>query len=124
MEATRRSFLKGLFAVTAVAATGLPNLAPALPRIVGDGVHDDWAGLQACFDGEPFRIENESVVALEGRLSGGTFRISKTLLINGKGEFSIENVTFLGYGTKDRPMLDIRNSRGFRFVNCSFDTRG
>lgn len=81
----RRSFLQGVLALTAAAAAG-PQLAlaeQALPTIYGDGVHDDWAGLQAMFSGKPFRVDNEVVVAEEGVVHGGNFLLSRPLRISG-----------------------------------------
>ena len=78
MQATRRSFLKGALALTTIAASGIPALAE-IPRIYGNGVHDDAPGLQALFDGLPVEIENERIVAVEGRVENGTFALSRTV---------------------------------------------
>lgn len=82
---TRRAFLGGVLALmaTPVIAKALITEAPqaALPIIRGDGVHDDWAGLQALFRGEPFEVQAEGFTATEGLLSRGIFRVSQTLLL-------------------------------------------
>jgi hypothetical protein len=81
----RRSFLKCTAAVGAVAA--LAPVLSALPRVVGDGVHNDWPGLQAALDGKPF-IDVSGLVNItcDGEktmhLGAGTFRISETLFNN------------------------------------------
>lgn len=82
---TRRAFLGGVLALmaTPVIAKALPLTEPvALPLIRGDGIHDDWAGLQALFRGEAFALEAEGdFTATAGLLSRGTFRVSQTLLL-------------------------------------------
>lgn len=75
----RRSFLRGVLALTV--APSLPLVGVALPRIVGDGVHDDTDGLQALFAGQPFVVDSEVVRAQAGLVSGGTFRLTRTLVI-------------------------------------------
>lgn len=78
IELSRRSFLRGVLALSVTPA--LAKL-PMLPTIYGDGVHDDLPGLQAMIDGEPFHIENGGFVASEGEISGGQFILSRTLRI-------------------------------------------
>ena len=65
-------------AVATVAVGKVTNLF--LPRIVGDGIHDDTAGLQAAINGEEFVSEKASCIS-PGRiyLGPGTYRISDTL---------------------------------------------
>lgn len=92
MDISRRSFLGGAIAATVVAVS--PALALAnLPVIYGDGIHDDWAGLTAFFNGKPFVIEGEGFTASEGRLFGGRFLLSQTLHI-GPGNFTVNNCGF------------------------------
>lgn len=87
MNLSRRSFLGGALAL--VAATALPADAFAQgPLIVGDGVHDDTAGLQALLDGQPFRVAGSGYpmqLLNDGRavISGGNFAISDTLCFRG-----------------------------------------
>jgi hypothetical protein len=53
----RRSFLRGLFAAPAIIAVDrLMPIKPWLPVIYGDGIHDDWAGLQALLNSEDVDI--------------------------------------------------------------------
>jgi hypothetical protein len=81
-------------------APALPRLlrledfgAVALPVIKGDGVHDDWAGLQALFNNEPFVVENEGILASSGLLRLGVFKISRTLRVH--GDFAIHGSKFM-----------------------------
>lgn len=92
MNTTRRTFLRGLFTVTALAVTGLPALASDIPTIYGDGIRDDWAGLQAFVDGKPFRIEGEVIRASGGVMTGGHMRISKALAFRGPNTTRIRGV--------------------------------
>lgn len=59
MDLSRRSFLRGALAAPAVVAAA--SLMPVraierllIPRLWGDGVHDDTAALQAVLDGRPY----------------------------------------------------------------------
>ncbi len=61
MELSRRSFLRGLVAVSAAAIVPALPVHEAWPRIVGDGVHDDADGLQAAIDGKPFTCAKKLV---------------------------------------------------------------
>ena len=86
MDLSRRGFLRGLAGAAAVAV-----LAPVvelvaretLPRIVGDGIHDDTAGLQAAIDGKPFASDVVKVIDRDGWrtvvLGSDEYRISKAL---------------------------------------------
>ncbi len=54
MDISRRFFLAGLIALAGVKGSPLvASVANNLPEIVGDGVHDDSAGLSALFKNEP-----------------------------------------------------------------------
>ena len=82
MNLSRRSFLGGAIALTAaVAITGPLKL---LPRIIGDGVHNDAPGLNALFRGEPVSIENKGVKLLSNskcEISGGIFNLEETIVV-------------------------------------------
>jgi len=92
-QVSRRSFLGGALAATALASVPLAGDLTA-PIIYADGVNDDTAGLQALFDGKPFRVRNTAIVAMHrhGRtiLSGGHYLISDTLRMHSR--VVIENV--------------------------------
>lgn len=96
-DLNRRSFLRGLFTVAAVSiAPALPMHAD-LPRIVGDGIHDDTAGLQAALDGRPFVCEGDIVSsATEVTITGGEYKLSKTLRTPVDRYFRITNARFDG----------------------------
>ena len=78
---TRRFFLGGAIALT-VAARAIPISAP---RIVGDGVHDDTAGLQALLSNEPYECDLPNVgwLSNSGRIyiQGGIFRLTDIIYI-------------------------------------------
>lgn len=83
MDLNRRSFLGGMIAAFGVAS--LPAIASTVPVpvIYGDCIHDDTDGLQALFDGKPFRVAG-SAETMAVRRRGyiqleGTFKISRTL---------------------------------------------
>lgn len=86
----RRSFLKGVLSVAA-ASLVIPTLCLSEdePLIMGDGVYDDYAGLQAAFDGKPFSVaEGMTVIADQNyvMISGGNFLISRGLKL-GRSNF-------------------------------------
>jgi len=79
MNLSRRLFLGG--AIATVGASIVPAFA-SVPTIYGDGIHDDWAGIDALWRGKPARILNDAVsVRPDGlvEMVGGQFRVSKTL---------------------------------------------
>lgn len=57
-------------------------LFASAPRIVGDGIHDDFAGLQAALDGKPFMADD--VVVRDATtifLRRGTYRLTHKLVV-------------------------------------------
>jgi len=79
MNLSRRLFLGGAIALAGAAI--IP--AQAMPRIVGDGVHDDADGINALIAGKPVSIEN-TYLALnsDGRIwfnEGGRFLLGKSI---------------------------------------------
>ena len=82
MEIGRRNFLRGALSLVALSVTPVVALAaPDLPRIVGDGIHDDSAGFNAAINGKPF-ICDGCVVVADGdtvRLGAGTFRMASPI---------------------------------------------
>jgi hypothetical protein len=88
MDMNRRKFF-ALTAATAVwaaipgpAAAALAEACPDLPVLVGDGVNDDAAALNAAIKGLPFEDRSGGMVWIENdtlRISGGTFRVTETI---------------------------------------------
>lgn len=82
MEVSRRVFLGG--AIAASCAVALPGALTAMPTIYGDGIHDDWEGMDALCNGRPVRMLTDTIsVRPNGLIEmiSGDFRLSKTLRI-------------------------------------------
>ena len=63
MTISRRFFLAGLIALAGVKGSPLvASVANNLPEIVGDGMHDDSAGLSALFKNEPVIFSKDRFV--------------------------------------------------------------
>ena len=82
MSMNRRSLLRGLFAAPAIVAIGsimpvkvIEHFASVVPKLWGDGIHDDSAALQYLID---------NAVGGMVRLPSGIFRVSNTLHV-GRG---------------------------------------
>lgn len=124
VDVTRRFFLGGALAVAA--ASVLPTTALAfspVPVIVGDGIHDDADGLQAMFDGKPFRCET-TIICDKGdfNLDGGRFFITKSLRIDGKGKaFSFCNGHIIADIKEGDCVLEIKNADKVLIRNNTFD---
>lgn len=84
METDRRSFLKGLLTVAAVAVMPKPALAD-YPVLHGDGIHDDTAALQTMVNGGKIIIEGSVVdTTISPALCHDMrFLLSDTLTFNG-----------------------------------------
>jgi hypothetical protein len=95
MTISRRSFLNGALSLSVV--TVAPSFAAPVPQIYGDGVNDDWSGLQAMFDGQPFEVHGDPgrFIAKSGHVEGGTFLLRRGLYINSKN-VTITNCEFIG----------------------------
>jgi len=121
---SRRSFLGGVLALS-VAAAAAPVLALAdVPVIYGDGVHDDWAGLQAMFDGRPFRVtDGAALVATEGVLNGGIFSLSKTLVIRGS-HITIQRAAFNAADDFEGEAMLRVHGDGCVIAHCVINGRG
>lgn len=86
MNMSRRLFLGG--AIATVGAAALPKALAATPTIWCDGLHDDWAGIDALWNGRPARIMTDTIqVRPDGlvEMVGGVFRLSRTLRVIGGG---------------------------------------
>lgn len=114
MLATRRSFLRGALSVLALPVLPKLALAGALPVIYGDGERDDWAGLQAMFNGEPFHVEAADIVAdAEGmKLFGGVYRLSRTLVINSAATLVRPRFRMALDFDEDEPLLHLGRDAG------------
>lgn len=86
MDMNRRSFLRGLLTVTAVSMAPASVLDAGLPRIVGDGIHDDTAGIQAAINGRPF-VADGVVVRNQSRVTfgPGSFRMTAPFEVETSG---------------------------------------
>lgn len=94
VELSRRLFLGG--AIALVGAAVLPRMVLSAPVVWGDGIHDDWAGLDALFNGRKAQILTDSVTisaAKEVHMLHGNFILSRTLRLR-----------------TDSPRIIIRNS--------------
>jgi hypothetical protein len=96
---TRRTFLRGLIAAPAIVAAS--NLMPIsvrtfIPSLVGDGIADDTAALQAMINSA---AANRTWLDLHNR----TYRISRALLL--PHETRITRGRIVGPG--DEPIFDI-----------------
>lgn len=98
VDISRRLFLGGAIAVVAAAVVSRP--ADAVPRIVGDGVHDDAAGLNALFNGMPVQIDNECVQAMDGviALSAGHFLIGSPITVTRRRDIIVSGGFFEARG--------------------------
>lgn len=88
MVVSRRFFLGGLVAAPAIIAIdNLMPVRPWMPVLYGDGIHDDWAGLQALVNGEAVDIRAKVVPAYLGAPELGftsmrnTYSLSRELLM-------------------------------------------
>jgi len=87
IDITRRSFLRGIVAVsaTAVIANKLP--LPNCPILYSDGFHDDAPALNALLRGDEIKIESELVQITSGEfcaIKGGNFLINNTVIFCNK----------------------------------------
>jgi hypothetical protein len=93
MNITRRYFLNGVIAVT---AGQLIKPSFARPRIYGNAMDDDTAGLNAFFAGEPFLVDDTSLILGEGHLIGGKFKISDRLILYDRARINGSCFTLIG----------------------------
>lgn len=97
MNPSRRSFLLGAAAVTAVMASPaiLKALdAAALPILHGDGIHDDAPALQSLMNGG-WAQSPAGEIFKKPRLRGGTYLIKTTLKVSGRDQVFIEDATII-----------------------------
>ncbi len=121
VDLTRRSFLGGLLAVTAVAIVKPPKFNN-YPVLYMDGERDDAPALQAMLDCEPYIVEGELITGqTKAHISGGEYRIGSTLNIN-RDSTIIEGATFIG--NFDGYMMQSYNVNNIYIANCLFDCTG
>lgn len=129
----RRSFLRGMLVVTAVAIVPTAALKAMeaikpLPILYGDGIGDDTAALQALFDGKAFRTLDGFVgIAEECRLADAHLSVSSMLSIGQKRGMLISDCVF-------EAVQDFKGPTMFAFVgvqdaeatiaNCMFVYQG
>lgn len=123
MNLSRRSFLRGVITcAAAVAVAKIAPLLPSLPKIVGDGIHDDSPGLNALFAGEPFEAVADCVKVSNANhitLSNGIFRLCQPLVI--KRDFTIIMNSDFYFDGVEGPMLDCTSlKQGAYIANCGF----
>lgn len=95
MQMSRRFFLGGVLALAAtpvIVRVVSPLLIAPKPIIWGDGIHDDWEGLQALLNGQEFEVKEGAFVASAGLIRNGRFRITNALDLG--GDFQIEGCKF------------------------------
>lgn len=110
-DLSRRGFLKVLFA--AGIATAIPvslDKAIGLPIIMGDGVHDDTAGLNAALSGKPFVAHDDCVRVAGGVVTlMGHYRITDTLHLNSGSVTSLRG-GFIESFAASGPVLHVHGS--------------
>lgn len=124
MAVTRRGLLTGLGAfLAAPAIVRASNLMPVkdwLPRIIGDGIHDDWEGLQAALNGEPFQAIGPIFSDAGGvHLNGGVYLVTRPLVF-GKRQVDWANsvIQFREVASAGLDMRNISPAYPIRMSNC------
>lgn len=125
IDISRRSFLRGIIAVsaTAVITPKLQSLKllDTCPILYSDGIHDDAPALNALLRREEVRIENDLVKVANGEwcsISGGNFLINDTITIANKF-FHIKNSSFKTgpLFAREKPMIYVTESGAFGNLN-------
>lgn len=122
MDLSRRGFLRGLAGAAAVAVLAVPVVElvarETVPRIVGDGIHDDTAGLQAAVDGKPFVSDVVKVIEVDGRrtvlLGNGEYQISKAMELVDVNDLTIDGGTMVAEGDCAVSLKGICRNLSFR----------
>lgn len=90
----RRNFLHGLLTVAAASIVPLAAQDTDVPKIVGDGVHDDAPGINAAINGRPFSadglvIRDQNYV----RFGAGPFRMASPMRLE-TSDVVVEGASF------------------------------
>ena len=123
LSVSRRSFLRGALAVAACATVSHLQLPGPIPKIIGDGKHDDGPGLNALFAGKPVSIEGEGVQRQGGRivLEKGFFMINETVRVNTPETYIEHCAIFSGPDLpKGAPAMHIENDCSITVNRCIF----
>lgn len=113
MDLSRRTFLIGSLALAGASVVPVDAWA-GMPRIVGDGVHDDAPGFNALLAGEPVNVECDGV-RFDGEIvwimDGPQFFVAETIRV--PFDRGIDGGTFLighdGYAVSSPGNLYLRN---------------
>ncbi len=120
----RRTFLKGLLAVGAGATIVPADSAASIPRIVGDGVHDDAPGLQAAIDGKLFMVDGQCVALRKTTglyISNGYFFLGRPITVrNNDRPIEIERCVFSSTGNGACLVID-RTATNTTVRGCVFN---
>jgi hypothetical protein len=112
-DLSRRSFLGGILAVGAATTVVAAIPLDLTPRIWADGIHDDYAGLQAALNGKPFVCEDSVIADTDSVIIRyGTFRISAALKLR-DARINIGHCHFFG----DKGVTTMVDGRGGK--DCS-----
>ncbi len=98
VDVSRRLFLGGALALVGASVVSGEALASPIPRIVGDGVHDDAPGLRALISRQPVRIE-DAVYAINDDgsidIGNGHFRLGSPLVFEHVEGLCVRNCTII-----------------------------
>lgn len=102
----RRAFLDGVISVE-------PVEADDAPAVVGDGIHDDAAGVEAMFSGQPVCIDGETVIVHAGTFRECEFFVSRPIRIRLAGEWEFDTLTFsFDESVNELPVIRINGLHG------------
>lgn len=119
IDMNRRSFLRGSLCVAGASVVVAKGIIPNVPRIVGDGIHDDTEGIQAALNGEPFLCDGSVISnATDLWFDSGNFRLTKTLFVKRDWQ-SIRRMHC--FADHDEPILDVTASNVY-IGDCYFKT--
>lgn len=118
MDASRRGFLFGLGA----ALFADPKmLVGRIPMIWGDGVHDDWEGMQTLFDGKPVKLLSGDTFTPgpSPTLRGGSYLLSRPLKLVDKSHVNLFDMTLTA--DHDGPVLSMDRCRHVQLSGLHFN---